>query len=267
MNAKHAGAGAGLHQVENTWSPYDRLSQGARASLGRFWDHLGLNRDLATGLRYEMDMTLLRLRCAASPAYRRARREFARRKHLRLHLGCGSALLSGWINMDCYAPPVAPGTETLMLDMRRPWPLAAGSAVALFSEHFLEHLPFDTVRGHILKEIRRVLEPGGRVRIGIPNGEYFVDQYRASRSGAADPLYEQARQSKTPMMMLNEIAHGYGHYFVYDFETLGQILTEAGFDEIRRMKPGMTESDLFQGLDREDAWRRAMTLYVEARRP
>jgi predicted SAM-dependent methyltransferase len=169
--------------------------------------------------------------------------------------------------MDCYPPTPVQGTEVLMLDMRCRWPLADGSASALFSEHFLEHLPFETVRGHILKEIYRVLEPGGHVRIGVPNGEYFVEQYVASKRGAAEALYDQARQGKSPMMMLNEIAHGYGHYFAYDFETMQQIMEEAGFTGVRRMDPGCTDADVFKGMDREDPWRKSMTLYVEAARP
>jgi len=69
-------------------------------------------------------------------------------KHLRLHPDCGNALLTGWISMDCYPPREVPESEILMPDMRRRWPLADGSAAALFFEHFLEHLPFATVREH-----------------------------------------------------------------------------------------------------------------------
>jgi predicted SAM-dependent methyltransferase len=231
------------------------------------WAQLGFNHDVASRLRYEADMVLLRARCAFNGGRRRAIRDLQGRKHLRLHLGCGNALLPDWVNMDCYPPSEIPGIQVLMLDMRRRWPLADGSAAALFSEHFLEHLPFETVRRHIFMEISRVLEPGGRVRIGVPNGEYFVEQYVASKRGAAEALYEEARQGKSPMMMLNEIAHGHGHYFVYDFETMRHMLNGAGFTEIRRMDPGKTEVETFRGLDREDPWRKAMTLYVEAVRP
>jgi predicted SAM-dependent methyltransferase len=267
METHHDSPGEGLHQVQNSWSPYARLPQSLRSQLRQSWNHLGFNNDVASKLRYEVDMALLRVRCAVSGRYKRATSELAGRKHLQLHLGCGNALLPGWINMDCYPPHKVPGTEILMLDMRRKWPLTDGSAAALFSEHFLEHLPFETVRDHILKEIRRILEPGGHVRIGVPNGEYFVEQYMASKRGATDPLYEQARHGKSSMVMLNEIAHGFGHYFAYDFETMQQILKEAGFAEIRRMKPDNTDVEVFKGLDREDPWRMAMTLYVEAMRP
>jgi predicted SAM-dependent methyltransferase len=257
----------GLHQVQTSWSPYCRLPQSWRSRLRKWWDQAGLNSDVATRLRYEADMALLRMRCALSGSYRLEIKRLAGRRRLRLHLGCGQALLHGWINMDCYPPTPAQGTEVLMLDMRRRWPLAGGCASALFSEHFLEHLPFETVRGHILSEIYRVLEPGGHIRIGVPNGEYFVEQYVASKRGTAEALYEQARQGKSPMMMLNEVAHGYGHYFVYDFETMRQILGEAGFTDVQRMNPGSTDAEVFKGIDREDPWRKAMTLYVEAVHP
>ena len=267
MNMPSESSGQGLHQVEETWSPYARLPRNIRSHARRLWALLGFNHDVASRLRYEVDMVLLRARCALNGGRRRAIRALAEKKHLRLHLGCGNALFPDWINMDCYPPRMIPGTEVLMLDMRRKWPLADGSAAVLFSEHFLEHLPFETVRDHIVTEIRRVLEPGGRVRIGVPNGEYFVEQYVASKRGAAETLYEQARGGKSPMMMLNEIAHGFGHHFVYDFETMQRMLHEAGFTQIRRMDPGKTGAEVFRGLDREDPWRMAMTLYVEAVRP
>lgn len=255
---------APLHQVTRSWSPYSRASASTRARLRRLWDGLGFNHDVASKLRYETDMVLLRTRCAWSPAYQRQRRALAARRHLLVHLGCGNALLPGWLNLDCYPPPQAPGVEIMTLDLRRGLPLADGSVAALFSEHFLEHLPFETVRTVILPEIRRVLEPGGRVRIGVPNGEYFVDQYVAYRAGTRDPIFESQRHDKTPMTMLNEIAHGFGHYFAYDFQTFERILSAAGFVQVRRCAPFDTTVDEFRGKDRVDPWRNAMTLYVEA---
>ena len=150
---------------------------------------------------------------------------------------------------------------------RRGLPLASGSVAAVFSEHFLEHLPFETVRSTILPEIRRILEPGGKVRIGVPNGEYFVDQYIAHRSHNCDPVFAEHLEGKTPMTMLNEIAHGFGHYFVYDFQTLSGLLEEAGLVDVRRRAPFETDAEQFKGKDRVDAWRNRMTLYVEAAAP
>jgi predicted SAM-dependent methyltransferase len=179
-------------------------------------------------------------------------------------MGCGNALLPGWINLDCYPPTPVQGVEILTLDMRRGLPMANQSVAALFSEHFMEHLPLETVRSVILPEISRILEPAGTVRIGVPNGEYFIDQYIAYRDGRRDMLFDKNRDNRTPMTMLNDIAHGYGHYFVYDFETLAQMLGAAGFVNVRRCAPLDTNVEAFKDKDRVDAWRNAMTLYVEA---
>jgi len=246
-----------LHQVQKTWSPYSNASLSTRARLRRLWAKLGFNHDVASKVRYELDMVLLRIRCSLSPAY-------AQRRHILIHLGCGNAILPGWLNLDCYPPAPAKDSEILTLDVRRGLPLPTASAAALFSEHFLEHLPFETVRTVILPEIRRVLEPQGKLRIGIPNGEYFVDQYVAYRAGRRDPIFDSQRNNKTPMTMLNEIAHAYGHYFAYDFETFANMLIAAGFENVRRCAPFDTTVDHFRGKDRVDEWRNAMTLYVEA---
>ena len=259
-----SGPEAALHQVKRSWSPYHALSPGSRGRLRHVWNGLGFNHGLASQIRYEMDMVLLRMRCAISPVYRSQVRELAGKRHLLVHLGCGEALLPGWLNLDCYPPPPVRDAEILILDLRRGLPLVSGSVAALFSEHFLEHLPFDTVRKIVLPDIRRVLEPGGRVRIGVPNGEYFVEQYAASRSGKHDKIFRRESGGKTPMTMLNEIAHGHGHHFVYDFETMSSILCAAGFINVRRCASFDTELEHFKGKDRVDEWRNAMTLYIEA---
>jgi predicted SAM-dependent methyltransferase len=256
-----------LHQVQKTWSLYSKMSDGSRARLRELWNSFGFNHDAASKLRYEFDMVMLRSRCALSPGFHRQIRELALRRHLLVHLGCGNALLPGWVNLDCYPPPRASGIDILTVDMRRGLPLADGSVAAIFSEHFLEHLPVETVRDTILPEVRRILEPGGKVRIGVPNGEYFIDQYVAHRSKNCDSIFAEHLDGKTPMTMLNEIAHGFGHYFAYDFRTLSGMLREAGFVDVRQRAPFETDVEQFEGKDREDEWRNRMTLYVETAAP
>ncbi|HEV2700868.1 MAG TPA: methyltransferase domain-containing protein, partial [Steroidobacteraceae bacterium] len=226
-----------LHQAARTWSPYTMLSTSLRARLRAGWDAFGCNPDLAARLRYELEMALLRTRCATSPGYRRQVRMLRDRRELQVHLGCGNAVLADWVNVDCYPPPRRPGREVLTLDMRRGLPFASGSVNAIFTEHFLEHLPFETVRKVIAPEMRRILKTGGSVRIGVPNGAYFVEQYLACRGGNEDQVFAENRRGSTPMMMLNDISHGFGHYFVYDFETLSMVLAQSGFHDVRQYRP------------------------------
>lgn len=258
---------APLHQVTSSWSPYHRLSEPVRARLRKIWNRAGFNPDVASKVRYEVDMLLLRARCATSWGYRRHAHALSTATGLRIHLGCGNALFAGWLNVDCYPPAPLPGCEILTVDLRQSWPIGDESTTALFSEHFLEHLPMPTVRDHVIPEIYRVLEPGGVVRLGVPNGEYFVEQYMASRQGCADPLFETAAHGATPMIMLNDIAHGFGHYFVWDFDTMRRVLERSGFVAVKKLAPGVTGYPVFADRDRLDPWRNAMTLYVEAERP
>jgi hypothetical protein len=77
-------------------------------------------------------------------------------------------------------------------------------------------------------------------------------------------VFTENRHGSTPMMMLNDIAHGFGHFFAYDYETLRMVLQESGFSSIQQCQSMETGFAQFQGLDRVDPWRSAMTLYVEA---
>lgn len=267
MSQQYQGAETGLHQVKQTWSLYSRAPESFRNRLRNLWRSMGFDHGTASSLRYEMDMLMLRTRCAVSNRYRRQVKDLASRSHLCVHLGCGNALFEGWINVDCYPPQPAPGAEILTLDMRRGLPFATGSVAAVFSEHFLEHLSLDVVSGSILPEISRILQPGGQLRIGVPNGEYFIEQYLAERQGASDPVYKRNSVGRSPMTMLNEIAHGYGHRFLYDFQTLESLLVGVGLVNVRRMTPGRSDVDRFKGRDRTDEWRMAMSLYVEAEAP
>ena len=255
-----------LHQVEATWSPYERLGR-AKSMLRGAWRRLGFSRIAATTLRYELDMALLRGFGLVSPSYRRQVRALSRRRELRVHLGCGNALFPGWINLDCYPPRHEPGVEVLVLDMRRGLPLAEASVRSVYSEHFFEHVPFEIVRHGLVPEMLRILEPGGVARIGVPDGEYFAKNYVATRQGQADPLYVEHLGSRTPMEMLNDVVHGFTHHFLYDYETLETIFREAGFVDLRRGFAHDSRVEDFRGRDRKDPWRERMTLYIEGQRP
>jgi len=256
-----------LHQVEKTWSPYQRLPSGGRSLLRRMWAGIGFGKNAATTMRYEADMLLLRMWCFASPAYRRHVRRLKEQRNLKLHIGCGNVLLPGWVNLDCYPPNNVGQAELLVLDLRRGLPFADESVTAIYSEHFFEHLPFEVVRDVMVPACYRTLEPGGHIRVGMPDGEYVVNNYVAHKSGSADDLYEKALRGRTPMQMLNDMAHGFTHHFLWDYETLRNVFEAAGFTELRHAKAQDSEAPFFRELDRTDPWRMRFTLYIEGRKP
>jgi SAM-dependent methyltransferase len=96
----------------------------------------------------------------------------------KLHLGCGSDILEGWVNVDSAQIPGVNVVHDLGVF---PWPFEAGSVGEVRMLHTLEHLP-DTVK--TLEEIHRVCSPGARVVIHVP--------YWNSRDVVTDPTHKKA---------------------------------------------------------------------------
>ncbi len=87
----------------------------------------------------------------------------------RLQLGCGPCPAPGWINADRTA---APGVD-LVGDIRAGLALESGSVDHAVAIHLLQDLFWPDIPG-VLKEIRRVLRPGGVLRLGLPDMERAI---------------------------------------------------------------------------------------------
>lgn len=183
---------------------------------------------------------------------RKARQLLDKERPSKLHIGCGNTYLAGWINIDLARPGKR---RDLRWDLRRGLPFPDGAAQAIFSEHLFEHL--DVASGsRLLKECRRVLAPGGVLRIGVPDLERYMNSYLG-----ADQLIEEHRPGRpTRAIALGEVFFFHGHRSMYDFETLELLFREAGFTAVEHSAFG--EGRLAPSPDSED--RRTETLYVEA---
>jgi predicted SAM-dependent methyltransferase len=98
-----------------------------------------------------------------------------------LNLGCGGRFHEAWINLD-YAPQ---DRRVLRHDLREPLPFADESFETIYHSHVLEHLRRDRGRALIL-ECFRVLEPGGILRIAVPDLEKIARLYLQYLSGALE---------------------------------------------------------------------------------
>jgi predicted SAM-dependent methyltransferase len=158
----------------------------------------------------------------------------ARTLHLpegaRLQLGCGSQPKSGWINIDLYA-----SAADLALDVREDLPFPDNSIAFVYTEHLLEHIGYPTDATHLLREVKRVLRPGGGFSIVIPDFGDLLHAYAQRRLSFFDDVPMHMNQgSPTPMHHVNYWFRQDGHHrYAYDEETLGQVLREAGFDAVR----------------------------------
>lgn len=177
-----------------------------------------------------------------------------------LQVGCGYNIYDEFINTDIeWKPGVIPWDIAKIKSDN--YPIADNSLKGVYTEHCLEHIPFESTNDNLI-EFYRILKPGGTVRIAVPDGELFIDMYLNAREGEdfVIPHPEELSQP-TPMMIINKVARGYGHRFLYDFETFKYLLGNIGFKNIKKetFRHGRDPKLLVDSKLREDE-----SLYVEA---
>jgi SAM-dependent methyltransferase len=105
-----------------------------------------------------------------------------------LNFGCGSSLHPDWVNVD--VQPGVPGV--IAHDLRRPLPFPAASFDAAYGSHVLEHLEPDAA-ARLIGECRRVLRPGGVVRLVVPDLEaiarLYLENLEAATRGDAEAAF------------------------------------------------------------------------------
>jgi predicted SAM-dependent methyltransferase len=172
-----------------------------------------------------------------------------------LDIGCGPNIHAGIFSVD-YA--WRPGLD-LCWDVTTGLPLPDKSVAGIFTEHCIEHISFESFV-ILAREFRRVLIPGSVTRVIVPDGELYALRYL---NGGPMPYGTNATRSGlyTKQMSVNEIFYAHGHKFIYDFETLGAVLDNAGFRGIEKLSFGKG-SDPKLILDNQD--RAVESLYVEA---
>lgn len=192
------------------------------------------------------------LTALARPRERARARRYLRTQPLRLHLGSSSSRKPGWVNVDL----LRPGRRLeLYWDLRHPLPFPDQTVDAVFSEHLHEHLELAASIA-LLSECRRVLKPGGVLRVGVPDLGRYLAAYRGE-----DDIIDLVRPGRpTRAIAIGEVFFLHGHRSAYDLETLRYALGRAGFADARHRAFG--DSRIKPCPDSDN--RRAETLYVEA---
>jgi predicted SAM-dependent methyltransferase len=158
----------------------------------------------------------------------------------KLHLGCGSRRVDGWLNVDIrgsdYDIDLAGGYL--------PWKTGVFDLVV--SQHFIEHLELRTQFLPLLEELNRVLKPRGEIWLSCPDIEKACRSYVTHRM--VDLLED--RRSRFPSyslegmptcQLINDLFHQRGeHKNLFDFELLEWALNKTDFTEAKRVN----EADL-----------------------
>lgn len=144
----------------------------------------------------------------------------------KLEIGSGSIRRDGWISSD-----YRPGCD-LMLDITRKWPFSNGGIDELYCCHVLEHFDHKELK-FILSEAYRVLSPGGRFRISVPDLDIFLKAYTEKDTSILK--FKPAIISDCPSDILNYIFYMDGeHKNMFDFSNMHFHLTTAGFNRIEK---------------------------------
>lgn len=156
-----------------------------------------------------------------------------------LDIGCGRNTHASFINLDYLWHPEVDVCWDIALGL----PFANGSMQGIFTEHCLEHFTLPKAVD-ILRECRRVLMPGGRLRIVVPDGELYLDIYHRQMAGDLSSLFPFEAQEVfdgmyAPILSVNRVFYQdrnspYGHRFIYDFRFIEQLLRHCGFAAVVR---------------------------------
>jgi SAM-dependent methyltransferase len=189
-----------------------------------------------------------------------------------LHLGCGLIAPAEWVNVDgslnaklAKRPRLRrllgqfrliprsfteiPWPENIqVVDLRRTLPFAEGSFDAAFSSHLLEHI-FRGEALRLLKEVYRVLTPGGYCRSLVPDLAAVIREYQGDQSIQLfdvpenvqnDParrmchrlgMYGEEPERVNPVMRIyRALKDFHSHKWMYDGPSLVQLMCEAGFN-------------------------------------
>jgi predicted SAM-dependent methyltransferase len=154
------------------------------------------------------------------------------------------------------------------LDICEPLPFEDDCVDWVYAEHLIEHVPMPAAIGW-LTEIRRILAPGGVVRITTPDLRIYADAY-VSDSGFFAKHRRRLRLMRLgpPMperkaFMINQIFYLYGHRWIYDFEELRYVFAEAGFDPDAVRRCAFRQGERKDVADLDVSFRSDETIYVE----
>lgn len=175
----------------------------------------------------------------------------------RLNWGCGTEPEPGWINSDIKDDP----TVEISCDILEGLPLESGSIEYAVSIHALPEMRYPDLVPALL-ELRRVLAPGGVLRLALPDLDRGIRAYLDDERDYFLVPDDDARSigSKFIVQML---WYGYSKtLFTHDF--IAELLEKAGFAEVRRCAFGQTGSPFPEIVELDN--RPEESLFVEARK-
>lgn len=178
---------------------------------------------------------------------------FEKNNVYKLHLGCGSNRLQGWLNSD-FSPQFP---DVFALDVTQAFPIESETFDFVFSEHMIEHISL-TQGMHMLEECYRILKPNGKIRVSTPDLAFLIDLYRSDKTPLQKAYIEWATNLFSPeapmyadTYVINNFVRNWGHTFIYDEKTLHLSLLNARFKNITKCEINQSSEAHFCHLENE----------------
>jgi predicted SAM-dependent methyltransferase len=144
-----------------------------------------------------------------------------------IHLGCGSMDSPEFINVDGrYFPHIHHTANVEKLPF-----FPDNFADLVYSSHTLEHIKMDDLIP-VLKEWKRILKPGGILRLSVPDFDCVLKIYNINNN-TIDSIH--------PFVLGGQDYKENHHYSMFNKGYLESLLFKAGFMEIRQWDPADAE--------------------------
>jgi predicted SAM-dependent methyltransferase len=157
-------------------------------------------------------------------------------------------------------------------DIVKGLPLREESCRGVYASHVLEHLALDEFH-RAIENTMRILEKGGVFRLVVPDLEWAARDYIAgvdSGTPQANAMFlrstylGQEKRVRGTVGLLYELFKTSSHLWMWDAPSLKHVLTEHGFQNIRRCKFGDCADPMFNLV--EDPGRFENAVAMEATR-
>ncbi|MGC1309918.1 MAG: methyltransferase domain-containing protein [Phormidesmis sp.] len=163
----------------------------------------------------------------------------------KLQLGAGPTALKGWLSTDIDARP----EHVEYLDVTKPFPFADDTFDYVYSEHVIEHVSWQN-GAFMLSESKRILKPGGKIRIATPDLSVLLNLYQNRQDPAAQRYiswitdrYLPGVDIESPIFVINNAFRNWGHQFLYDGELMALAMKKAGYANIKRYAMGESDDE------------------------
>lgn len=178
----------------------------------------------------------------------------------------------------------------MVYDISKGIPAADNSVRAVYHSHMLEHLDRE-VAVDFMREVSRVLRPGGIHRIAVPDLEYLVRSYlehlesddqskphdtyigalleqSVRRDAAGTSMQAPGRRMLENLILGDARKRGETHQWMYDYKSLAELLHRTGFTDIRRHAYGESAipnwAEYKLEVDQDGSEYKPHSLYMEA---